>query len=288
MRQSLPLPPADLLEGHTVLVPGRGEFFVRDSGGDGPAVMLLHGWMVSADINWYAAYAPLQEAGYRVLAMDHRGHGRGLRTPAHFRLGDCADDAAAVIEQLDPGPVIAVGYSMGGPITSLLARNHQALLSGIVLCATASDWKATRRDKLLWSSMAGLRFALGAFPGGSWRAGMRMAGFPKTPRATWFAAELTRGSARDLAEAGRELGRFDSRSWIGSVDVPAAVIVTARDRGVPPYKQRELAKLLGAATYELQADHAAVSAVAHDFNPLLLEALRTLREPEAVAATAVY
>ena len=66
-------------------MPGRGEFFLRDTdltaaaGDDRPVVVLLHGWLVTADLNWHAAYAPLHEAGYRVLALDHRGHGRGLR-----------------------------------------------------------------------------------------------------------------------------------------------------------------------------------------------------------------
>ena len=59
--------------------PGRGELFLRDTGGDGPPVMLLHGWMASADLNWCGAYDALDDAGYRVLALDHRGHGRGLR-----------------------------------------------------------------------------------------------------------------------------------------------------------------------------------------------------------------
>src|SRR3954451_4691237 len=90
-----PEPPVELPPGRVVHVPGRGELFVRDTGGDGPAVLLLHGWMFSADLNWFPVYAPLAEAGYRVLAIDHRGHGRGLRTHVPFRLSDCADDAAA-------------------------------------------------------------------------------------------------------------------------------------------------------------------------------------------------
>ena len=66
------MPPA-----RTIIAPGRGELFLRDTGGNGPVVMLLHGWVASADLNWCGAYDALAAAGYRVLAIDHRGHGRG-------------------------------------------------------------------------------------------------------------------------------------------------------------------------------------------------------------------
>src|SRR6185312_9352136 len=92
-----PEPPIEMPPARTVSVPGRGEFFLRDTGGDGPVVMLLHGWMASADLNWSGAYGDLGDAGYRVLAIDHRGHGRGLRGLVPFRLTDCAADAADVL-----------------------------------------------------------------------------------------------------------------------------------------------------------------------------------------------
>src|SRR5881275_3305495 len=109
-----PEPPVEMPPARTVRVPGRGEFFLRDTGGDGQPVMLLHGWMASADLDWYGAYDRLEAAGYRVLAIDHRGHGRGLRPLVPFRLADCAADAAAAIRQLDLAPALVVGYSMGG------------------------------------------------------------------------------------------------------------------------------------------------------------------------------
>src|SRR3954451_9036860 len=101
-----PEPPVALPTGCVVHVPGRGEFFLRDSGGDGPPILLLHGWMFSADLNWRRTYQPLVDAGYRVLAMDLRAHGRGLRTPAPFRLADCAADAAELLEVVDASPAI--------------------------------------------------------------------------------------------------------------------------------------------------------------------------------------
>ncbi len=92
--------------------------------------MLLHGWMVSADLNWHAAYEPLAQAGYRVLAIDHRGHGRGMRAMAPFRLADCAADAVAVVRHLGLAPATFVGYSMGGTIAQLIARDHRDAVCG--------------------------------------------------------------------------------------------------------------------------------------------------------------
>ena len=147
-----PIPPFEMPPARTLRVPGHGELFLRDTGGDGPVVMLLHGWMASADLNWCGAYGDLIDAGYRVIAIDHRGHGRGLRPLAPFRLEDCAGDAAAALRQLDLAPALIVGYSMGGAIAQLIARDHPDVASGIVLSGTAQHWQdpQTRRT---WRAM---------------------------------------------------------------------------------------------------------------------------------------
>jgi pimeloyl-ACP methyl ester carboxylesterase len=265
----VPLPPA-----RTVVVPDRGEFFLRDSGGDATPVLLVHGWMFPSDLNWAQTYGPLQRAGYRVLAMDLRGHGHGLRSSARFRLEDCADDAAAVLEALGVGAALVVGYSMGGPVAQLIARRHPDRVAGLVLCATALDW-SDPRDKAFWRVMGALRLVLGAFPQGTWKAGMRLAGAPSRG-SSWVAGELSRGSARDIAEAGRELGRFDSSGWAHELAPSAAVLVLTRDRLVRPRKQRALADALGVDPYLVDADHDACSVKARHFVEVLLRALRSL------------
>ena len=130
------MPPA-----RTLRVPGHGELFLRDTGGDGPGVMLLHGWMASAALTWCGAYGDLAGAGYRVLAIDHRGHGRGLRSLAPFRLADCAADAAAALRQLGCAPAIVAGYSMGGAIAQLMTREQPDAVSGVILSGTAQHWQ---------------------------------------------------------------------------------------------------------------------------------------------------
>jgi 3-oxoadipate enol-lactonase len=248
-----PEPPVEMPPARTVDVPGRGEVFLRDTGGDGPPALLLHGWTASADLNWYAQYGPLS-ARYRVIAVDHRGHGRGMRALADFRLTDCADDAAGVLRALGIERALVAGYSMGGPIGLLLAHRHPEAVRGLVLCATSADWR-TPRMRAVWWSMAGLRLALGVAPYALWRAGLRAAGLPDSAQTTWIAGECVRGSARDVAEAGRELGRFDARPWLDQIRAPAAVVVTLADTAVPPRLQRDLARRLRAPVFESPGNH---------------------------------
>lgn len=99
-------------------------------------VLLLHGWTATADLNWFAVYETLGQH-FRVISLDHRGHGRGIRTRKPFRLADCADDAACLLSELGIKKVIPVGYSMGGPIALLMWRRHRAVVDGLILCATA-------------------------------------------------------------------------------------------------------------------------------------------------------
>jgi pimeloyl-ACP methyl ester carboxylesterase len=71
----------------------------------------------------------------------------------------------------------------------------------------------------------------------------------------WLTAEFGRGLAAELAAAGRVLSRYDARPWAADLGLPAAVLITTRDRLVRPAKQRELARALSADVIEIEADH---------------------------------
>jgi 3-oxoadipate enol-lactonase len=77
------------------------------------------------------------------------------------------------------------------------------------------------------------------------------------PYLEWLEAEVHRGDASAITQAGWALSRFDSRSWAGNIGVPAGSLITTRDRLVTPKKQRRLAAALSARTRELAADHGA-------------------------------
>ena len=73
--------------------------------------------------------------------------------------------------------------------------------------------------------------------------------------AAWAAAEFRRNDVANVLEAGRALARYDARPWAGSLGVPAGLLLTTRDRLVPPAKQRALAEALRAEVVELRDDH---------------------------------
>ena len=69
---------------------------------------------------------------------------------------------------------------------------------------------------------------------------------------------MSRHAESTIHEAGRAIRGFRSTEWIGDVDVPVVVIVTARDRLVRPARQRQLARSIpGAGTITIDVGHLA-------------------------------
>lgn len=273
---SPPLPPGRHLE-----LPRRGTTFVRELAGPpgAPAVLLLHGWTATADLNWFPSYGPLARR-FRVVAMDHRGHGRGIRTSRRFRLEDCADDAAAVVEALRLRAVIAVGYSMGGPVAQLLWHRHPHLVGGLVLCATSRNFSGDPRERAWFSLLPGVALAARVAPAPvRARVADRVLSnrLDGSPLSEWAVGELRRNDPVALAHAGHAIGRFSSKAWIGEVDVPTAVVVTEDDSVVPPHRQRRLAEAIpGAQVFPVRGDHGVCVAAPHRFVPVLVRACSTV------------
>ncbi len=89
------------------------EIHVKDTGGEGRAVVMTHAWPLSAAI-WDYQAAALAKSGLRVITYDRRGFGRSSQPTAGYDFDTFADDLAAVIGETGVRDATLVGYSMGG------------------------------------------------------------------------------------------------------------------------------------------------------------------------------
>ncbi len=243
---------------------------------DGPPVVLLHGVALGAAV-WPYQLSALADAGFRVVAVDLRGHGRsGGRVAGcepkgedgSLTLDRLAADVAEVLETLDLEGATVVGHSMGGMVTLRLLGAAPDLAAGrgrvraLVLAGTTAN--ATRRRGLpglsdgvalaqpLVSSASGLAAHL---PG------------PTLPAhdLAFLLARFTFGdttSARHVAFTGQltsevpvrvsaglllEIIRFNAEAVLGTIRLPTTVVVGARDLMTPPSQAEYLAAHIAGA-----------------------------------------
>ena len=250
-----------LLPGRLMALPGRGEIFVRHhqhADINAPTLLLLHGWTASADTQFFTTYETLADA-YSIVAVDHRGHGRGLRPNIKFSLEDCADDAAAVVRTMGITSVFTVGYSMGGPISMLVWKRHTDLVAGMVLQATALEWNGTRKERARWRAgryLAPLFRKLSSPRVVQYGVKRIIPRGHETHRfVPWILGESRRNDAWMVHDAGQALAKFDATPFASTIRVPVSYVLTLRDRLVPPHKQRALASATSAHVIELDGDH---------------------------------
>jgi 2-succinyl-6-hydroxy-2,4-cyclohexadiene-1-carboxylate synthase len=105
--------------------------------GDGPPIVLLHGFTGSTE-----TWTPLRlrlESAYRVIAIDQPGHGRSSSPadPGRYRLDRFASDLSLVFDSMQIERAVIVGYSMGGRAALRFTSDHPDLVAGMVLESTS-------------------------------------------------------------------------------------------------------------------------------------------------------
>jgi 3-oxoadipate enol-lactonase len=247
-------------EGRAIELPGRGITFVREATGPvgAPTLLLLHGWTANSAVNWFATYAPLA-AHFNVIALDHRGHGHGLRTWRPFQLEDCADDAVALLDELGLDQVIPVGYSMGGPVAQLMWRRHRERVAGLVLCATASKFREHRAEGLLTAAVAAVSGTLRVTPDTAIDRLFERFISPRyetTPLGQWALEQQKLNDFHTIVEAGHAVASFDSRDWVHEIGVPTSIVATTTDTTVQPERQQLLIdSIAGAQVFTAAGPH---------------------------------
>lgn len=213
--------------------------------GQGPPVLLIHGFASNLNVNWVDPgwVRFLTREGFRVIAMDCRGHGESakLYAPADYAFPAMPEDARRLLDHLGLPDAFVMGYSMGARITAFLALAHPA-----------------RVKKAVFGGL-GVNMVRGLAGTGPIAAALEAESIDKVTNATArtfrLFAEQTKSDLKALATCMRSARAPLSADMVGKIACPVLVAVGSED--VIGGSAEELAKLIpGAKAYVIEGrDH---------------------------------
>jgi pimeloyl-ACP methyl ester carboxylesterase len=195
--------------------------------GSGPDVVLLPSYGRDGGDDFDPLTAALAGAGYRVLRPQPRGIARSAGPMTGVTLDDQADDIARVLDKLGRGPAVVLGHAFGNFIARVLATNHPAKVSAVILAAASGHTVAPEVNT------APLRAGDPGLPDDERLAALRLAFFapghdPSPWLAGWYSQTLAMQHA-SVTTAGPAVKRY----WAAGT-APVLEIIAALD----PFHQR--------------------------------------------------
>jgi pimeloyl-ACP methyl ester carboxylesterase len=118
---------------------GEIELAYEDSGGDGPAAVLIPG-LGGSMYGWRAQSLALAAAGYRAVAYDQRGAGLSSKPPGPYSTELWAGDLVGLLERLGIERVVLVGHSMGCMVAVEAAGRLGERCAAVALCGGRAQW----------------------------------------------------------------------------------------------------------------------------------------------------
>ena len=187
--------------------------------GEGPPVLLIHGFASNARVNWVDTgwVRTLTAAGHQVITLDNRGHGESekLYDPAAYGAPVMAEDAARLLAHLNIPKADVMGYSMGARIAAFLTIAHPAKVRRAVFAGLAANMIA---------GVAGAEEIAQALEAPT------MADVPEgRPRNFRFFAEQTRSDRKALAACMRSSRQKITAAELSAITCPVLVVAGEKD-----------------------------------------------------------
>jgi pimeloyl-ACP methyl ester carboxylesterase len=115
--------------------------------GDGPALVLLHGFIVDSRM-WRPQLESLSDQ-FTVIAWDAPGTGQSSDPPETFGIGDWADCLAGFLDAVGVQRAHILGLSWGGILAQEFYRRHSARVLSLVLTDTYAGWKGSLPEQVV-------------------------------------------------------------------------------------------------------------------------------------------
>jgi 3-oxoadipate enol-lactonase len=242
-----------------------------DEGPRDAPVLVMSGSLGSTLQMWRPQVAPLTER-FRVIRIDHRGHGGSPVPPGPYRVADLAGDVITLLDDLGLERVAWCGLSLGGMVGMYLGSEAPERLSSLTLCCTSSYFP----DPSVWSERI-----KAVADGGT-------AQIAETVVSRWFtpgwaaehpdvvaeAAAMVAGTPDEgyLASC-RALEVWDHRDRLPAISAPTLVIAGSADLSTPvePHARTIVDGIPGARLEVLDGAHLATVERAGEATALIME-----------------
>lgn len=237
---------------------------------DGAPVLILHGY-IDNGTSWQRHATSLAAAGYRVVRVDHRGHGASTKIgdESAYAFARLRDDAVAVMHVLGHNTFHLMGHSMGGYLSQMIAIDTPTVVRSLVLVGCSpmpgspgSGW--ARRLRRVVGYHVGLHrvVRMGAPLLSRAMGSTRVKGDEGAPSAAKRRAGLKSfvASARQLDPAafvslGEQLQEHDDlRPFLGEIMVPTTIVIGENELAKIQEGARAMAALIDGATLHVVPD----------------------------------
>ncbi len=245
-------------------------FYIDEGAGD-ETIVFSHGLLFSHEM--FRAQIDFFKSRYRCVAFDHRGQGQSEITQSGYDMESLYLDAAALIENLQLGPVHFVGLSMGGFVGMRLAARKPHLIKSLTLMETSADGEV---NKLKYSALNLIFKVAGSKP--IYKKIMNIL-FGKTfisdpqraeERVFWENKMMTLPKTVTRAVNG-VINRRDVFEEIKSIQKPTLVIVGDEDVATTPEKAQRIHKQINGSVLEIipGAGHSSTIEKPNEVNSIL-------------------
>jgi 3-oxoadipate enol-lactonase len=208
-----------------------------DTGGDGPAVILAHGFLM--DRTMFEPQVAALRDRYRVITWDERACGETTWDGRPFTYWDSAADCVGLLDHLGIDRAVVGGMSQGGFITLRVALDHPDRVRGLVLL----DTQAGPEDPEvvpLYQGMIDEWVTSGPTAELTQATASIIVGQPELDE-VWMAKWLTRPSGEMLEAGATLLGRDSLWDRLDEITAPALVVHGSNDVAVSMDKAERLA-----------------------------------------------
>lgn len=223
-------------------------------------VVLSHA--LGCDLSMWDQLANALALDCRVICYDHRGHGGSCAPAGPYTMKDMAEDAARLLRELDSGPVVWIGLSMGAMVGQELVLRHPSLVLALVIANATSEY--TQSAKLLWTqrinkvAREGVEAIAETVMERYFSEAFRAANPAIVAR---FRRRVASTDAQGYASCCAAVAAVNTSARLSTIGIPVLIVAGALDMGTPPAMSADMASRIPGATLAVIENAAHLSAI---------------------------